>query len=226
MHDIAGRLAQEPCRTAKAQAVCSPIAIVMRTSCIYNTLLFRRVFPQRSHHTTALFSSMSAHAPFDNDVDHLYRNHYSWLQNLLRRKVGCSFKAADLAQDTFVRILADNVREPLQPLRQPRAFLATIAGRILANHWRRQHIEQAYLDALSARPEPVAISAEEHAIIIETLLEVDRRLSSLPATVRRAFVLTQVEGHSLADAAGILDVSVATIKRHVIRAGMRCYFAQ
>jgi RNA polymerase sigma-70 factor (ECF subfamily) len=44
------------------------------------------------------------------EVAALYTDHHGWLQGWLRRKVGNAFDAADLTQDTFVRILG--VREP------------------------------------------------------------------------------------------------------------------
>ena len=39
----------------------------------------------------------------------LYQNHHPWLESLLRKRLGNRDDAADLAQDTFVRLL----RSPL-----------------------------------------------------------------------------------------------------------------
>ena len=54
-----------------------------------------------------------AHAP----VEGLYQQHQSWLRDWLRRKTGCPFDAADLTQDTFLKVLlrageARSYREP------------------------------------------------------------------------------------------------------------------
>jgi RNA polymerase sigma-70 factor (ECF subfamily) len=43
--------------------------------------------------------------PLQRDVAALYTTHHGWLQGWLRKKVGNAFDAADLAQDTFVRLL-------------------------------------------------------------------------------------------------------------------------
>ncbi|MCP6237237.1 RNA polymerase subunit sigma, partial [Klebsiella pneumoniae] len=84
-------------------------------------------------------------------------DHHGWLSNWLRRRLGCPQNAADLAQDTFLRLLT--ARE--QPvILEPRAFLTTIARRVLANHFRRQEIERAYLEALAAQPEALVPSEE------------------------------------------------------------------
>lgn len=57
----------------------------------------------------------------------LYRGHYGWLTGWLRHKLGCSAQAADLAQDTFVRVLA--ARNAAR-IAEPRAYLATVARAI------------------------------------------------------------------------------------------------
>ncbi len=58
-------------------------------------------------------------------VDQLYRNHQSWLHQWLRKKVGNSEQAADLVQDTFIKIL--QTRDELFGVKEPRAYLVTIA---------------------------------------------------------------------------------------------------
>ncbi|WP_033388268.1 sigma factor, partial [Pseudomonas psychrophila] len=40
-----------------------------------------------------------------NTVEVLYLDHHSWLTGWLRSKLGCPQSAADLAQDTFMRLL-------------------------------------------------------------------------------------------------------------------------
>ena len=60
----------------------------------------------------------------------LYANHHGWLVNWLRGRLQCSQQTADLAQDTFVRVLlADRSQPLLSELREPRHFLVTMARR-------------------------------------------------------------------------------------------------
>ena len=108
---------------------------------------------------------------------------------------------------------------------QPRAFLTTVAKRVLFNHYRRQDLERAYLLALAEQPQALAPSEEERAIILQTLMELDQLLDGLPSPVKRAFLLAQVDGLSYADIAAQLGISIATVKRHLNKAAMRCYFA-
>ncbi|WCM54408.1 sigma-70 family RNA polymerase sigma factor [Pseudomonas sp. WJP1] len=160
--------------------------------------------------------------PPAHPVETLYNAHHSWLNGWLRRKLGCPDSAADLAQDTFMRVLT--AREAPQIV-EPRAFLTTLAKRVLSNHYRRQDLERAYLQALAQMPELFAPSEEEKAIILQTLVELDQLLDGLPRLVKRAFLLAQVDGLTYPQIAAELGISIATVKRHLSKAAMRCYFA-
>ncbi|MEN5045824.1 sigma-70 family RNA polymerase sigma factor [Pseudomonas koreensis] len=155
-------------------------------------------------------------------VESLYHDHHSWLTGWLRRRLGCPDSAADLAQDTFIRVLSS--REPAVII-EPRAFLTTLAKRVLFNHYRRQDLERAYLDTLAQMPEMVAPSEEDKAIILQTLIELDQLLDGLPRLVKRAFLLAQVDDLTYPQIAAELSISVATVKRHLHKAALRCYFA-
>jgi RNA polymerase sigma factor (sigma-70 family) len=157
-----------------------------------------------------------------NTVEVLYHAHHNWLTGWLRRRLGCPHSAADLAQDTFIRVLS--ARETPQII-EPRAFLTTIAKRVLFNHYRRQDLERAYLEALAQLPEMAAPSEEDKAIILQTLMELDQLLNGLPRPVKRAFLLAQVDGLSYGEIARELSISIATVKRHLNKAALRCYFA-
>ncbi|WP_349291612.1 sigma-70 family RNA polymerase sigma factor [Achromobacter sp. Marseille-Q0513] len=155
-------------------------------------------------------------------IEGMYTDHGGWLKGWLRRKLGDSCSAADLAHDTFVRLLA---KDALPEIREPRALLTTIAQGLVLNLRRRQRLEQAYLEALARLPEPQAPSPETRVILLETLLEIDRLLDGLPRAVRQAFLLSQLEGRRQADIAVELGLSVPTVKRYVARALAQCCFA-
>lgn len=160
---------------------------------------------------------------FHQQVHTLYSEHHGWLQGWLRKKLGNTFDAADLAQNTFLRLLTAPGPERLN---EPRAYLTTIARHLLINHVRRRAIEQAYLDALAAMPEQVEPPPEVRLMLLETLVEIDRRLGALPAQAKQAFLLAQLEGLGHAEIAAELGISVSTVKRHLAKAAMRCFFPE
>ncbi len=133
-----------------------------------------------------------------------------------------SKSSADLAQDTFLRLLGKREVTPLAPLREPRGYLATIARGLLIDRYRRQALEHAYLEALAQQAEPASICAETHAIIIETLLAIDRLLDRLGARTRAIFLLAQIEELSYVEISRRLGVSLPTVKKHLVRAYTEC----
>jgi RNA polymerase sigma factor (sigma-70 family) len=150
------------------------------------------------------------------EVQALYRNHYRWLSRRLTGKIGCAHSAADLAHDAFVRLLG---RATPLALREPRAFLATIARSLACNHWRHERIRHDYVAAHAHLSDPLAASPENHALLLETVREIELLLESLPAATRRAFLLARCEGASHAEISARLHVSISTVKRHLARAG-------
>ncbi len=152
----------------------------------------------------------------------LYAEHHRWLLGWLRQRLGCLHDAADLAQDTFIRVLAARNVASVEPIHEPRAFLRTVAGRLLSNHLRRRALEQAWQQTLASLPEPEVPSPEVQAVLLQTLHEIDALLDGLPARARRVFLLAQLEGLTYAQIAELLGVSVRTIKRDMAEAFEQC----
>ncbi len=142
-------------------------------------------------------------------ADSLYREHHPWLLGWLRRKTGCSDQAADLAQDTFLRLMAGRRVE----LMEPRAYITTIAQRLMYDLRRRRHLEQAYLEQLAALPEDLAPSTEERALVFEALARIDAALHALKPRTRQVFLLNQLEELSYDVIAERLRVSKITVRR-------------
>lgn len=161
----------------------------------------------------------SAESSVHQEVQTLYANHHGWLQSWLSKKIGNAFDAADIAQDTFTRIIASR---DLRKVEEPRAYLTTVAKGLMINWYQRQALERAYLDALALMPEPQAPSVEQRYIILETLHEIDRMLDSLPVKVRQAFLLSQLEGLKYEEIAKKLGTSLVTIKRYMKQAFLHC----
>lgn len=164
---------------------------------------------------------MGTHNSFEQDVEHLYLQHHSWLKGWLQRRLGEAADADDLAQDTFVRII--RVRSPVNQLRQPLAYLATIANGLLVNRWRRLAVERAYAEALAAQPDRFALSEEERYLLIETLTEIDALLHGLSPRVREVFLLSQLDGLTYRQIAAQMGLSIDQVQKSMFKAFGRCY---
>ncbi|WP_236236333.1 sigma-70 family RNA polymerase sigma factor [Pseudomonas faucium] len=153
-------------------------------------------------------------------VKTLYTEHHSWLQGWLGRKLGNACDAADLAHDTFVRLLGRQATAGFGS--EPRALLTHIAKGLLVDRWRRQDVERAYLATIAHLPEPQVPSAETRWLILETLYRVDAMLREMPARVRQVFLLSQLDGLTYGEIAGQLSVSLITVKRDMRTAFLAC----
>lgn len=154
-------------------------------------------------------------------IEQFYADHHSWLRGWLYRRLGHSADAEDLAHDTFIRVLRSN--HNVHELRQPMAFLATVANDLLMNRWRRQAIERAYLEALAARPGAEEPSPEDRYLMIETLLQLDSLLVGLSAPMRQIFFLSQLDGLTYPQIAAQLSLTVAQVQRAMSKAFSVCY---
>jgi len=119
-------------------------------------------------------------------------------------------------------VLAAQAEQRALVLREPRAYLTTVARNLLINHVQRLSLEQAWLDAMAQLPEPLAPSPEQQLLVLEALHQIDAMLNGLPPKVREAFLLSQLDGLTYAQVAQRLDVTVRTVKRYMAQAFEQC----
>lgn len=164
---------------------------------------------------------MSSAATPDS-ISILYQDHHGWLFGWLRRKLGCNEQAADIAHDTFVRLLGQR-RQP--DFHEPRALLAHVAKGLVVDHWRRQAVERAYLETIAHLPEPEAPSPETRLLILESLYRIEAMLRTMPPRTQEIFLLAQLDGLTYAQIAARLGTSLITVKRHMRSGFLACMAA-
>lgn len=157
------------------------------------------------------------------NVQQVYHDHYAWLQAWLRRRLGCSQQAADLAQDTFLRLICQPQGDRI---REPRAWLTTVAHGLMVNHWRRKDIENAYLQVLAEQEFHFSPSLEQQAMVVDALLAIDQMLATLPGKVRQAFLLVHLDGLTYRQVAEQLAVSERMVKKYMAQAMLNCLLCQ
>ena len=154
-------------------------------------------------------------APLSAAVAELYVEHSPWLRGWLRKRMGDYSDAADLVQDTFVKVIKAN---SALEIREPRVYLTTIAKGLMIDLFRRRSLEQAYLEPLANLPAALVPSAEAQTVLFETLMELDRMLAGLGARVREVFILSQLDGKTYAQIAEQLGISLRTVNSHMAKA--------
>lgn len=162
--------------------------------------------------------------PFQQAIHDLYSDHHGWLFGWLRKKLGCSHNAADLAQDTFMRILAS--RDALAGMREPRAYLTTTARRLLIDRGRRQQIEDAYLRELALTADALSAagfqSPEQILTTLEALEQIAFVLDGLSEKAHQVFLAYFLDGCSQAEIAQQQGISERMVRKYLTQALLHC----
>lgn len=152
-----------------------------------------------------------------------FSDHHRWLLQHVQRQLRNRADAEDTAAEAFCQILAARV-DP-DSIEQPRAYLSTIARRLIFDRHRRRRLEQAYLERLMLLPEALAPSPEETHLLLEALHAIDHCLAGLPLVVKKAFLMSQLDGLSYAEIGRRLDLCERTISRYMTQALRQCYLS-
>ena len=139
-------------------------------------------------------------------LDLLYRRHALWLVNRLKRRVSAE-DAADLAQETYLRIAPDAAR-----IRHPKAFLMRVAMNLLRDEARRTRRREATHEAIAGS----GVEAPVDTVLLKQLL------LSMPPLYRDVFVLSRFGGMTYAEIAAAKGVSLKTIEWRMSKALAFC----
>ncbi|SCC73176.1 sigma-70 family RNA polymerase sigma factor [Acinetobacter albensis] len=153
-------------------------------------------------------------------LSHVYQTHQTTLLSWFKHKLQHHHQSEDLSQEVFYRALKSNYC--FTSIKEPQAWLMGIAKHVIIDHWRRQHIERLYLEALAYLPEEFYPSAEHEVCIRETLYQVHLMLEKLPQRTAQVFLLSQLDGLTYYTIAEKLGISEATVKRDMKQAFLAC----
>lgn len=145
---------------------------------------------------------------------------HQYREELTRRLVGMVRShetAADLVQDTYVRLLRLGDQQAVE---QPRALLHRIAANVAIDHLRKEKHPVRAADGLDAAmavpshapsPEHELLSKQRFRILLQTI---DR----LPPRTREAFLLCRVYGYSYQEIATRMSISESGVEKLLMRA--------
>jgi RNA polymerase sigma factor (sigma-70 family) len=152
-------------------------------------------------------------------LSELFKDHYHWLCQRLRRHQDCADSAEDIAAETFAQLLAS---PNVVPIREPRALLTTIARRLSYQRWRRRDLERDYLHGLATEEDNPVLSPEHLTAALQTLDRIDRRLNRLPSKVKNTFVLARGSGMTYPEIAAHLGISRRSVSAYMEKAETCC----
>ncbi|WP_407351533.1 RNA polymerase sigma factor [Luteimonas sp. R10] len=147
---------------------------------------------------------------------------YDELVRHLRRRVGDSERARDVAQDTYLRLLDTESRQGRQEeIRDARAFIYRVAGNLAIDAARRDQRTSGEGEPDPSLPDPVP-DPEHRAVVDDRLRQLDRALRELPPNARLALLLFRVDGLSHAQIARRLSVSESMVAKYLAQALRHC----
>ncbi len=151
--------------------------------------------------------------------DTLAARHYRGIYNVLYRMVGNSEDAADLTQETFVRVFTR-----LHTFRLDRSFVAwarAIASNLCIDHLRHRGAPAVSLDEESVGAtflsRPDGQSPADQLEAVEDSRRVLAAVQQLPEKQRVVLVLRHIEGLKLDEIAETLHMPLGTVKTMLFR---------
>jgi RNA polymerase sigma-70 factor, ECF subfamily len=136
---------------------------------------------------------------------------------LFRRSLSSRHDHEDLVQEVFIRVFRR--LHTLENLAALRSFVYSVAVRVLSEEIRHfQVVQRARTQLVLMAAEPGRSGADFEAR--DTLARIQNILDGLKDKHRAVFVLRHVEGMELSEIADGLAISLATVKRYLVK-GMR-----
>lgn len=151
-----------------------------------------------------------------------FRENYQDLLRFLTRRTGNAERAADVAQDTYVRLAA--IPPTNLDIQNPRAFVYRVAGNLAIDTMRREGriaADLTLLEAAETVPD-TAPSPEASVLARERLRMLEAALDELPSKPRLALLLSRVEGRSFVEIARQLGVSESMVAKYIAQALRHC----
>lgn len=146
-------------------------------------------------------------------------HYYSELVSYFARSLNDREAAADVVQESYLRVFSMRSASPVRDLR---ALLFHIGRNIVIDGARRRQAERHMLDTLALVCASEAPAAEREASARQQLQRLLDLLASMPRKRREAFVLVRIYGFSHREAAAHMGVSDAAIEKHIVRAVVDC----
>jgi RNA polymerase sigma factor (sigma-70 family) len=160
-------------------------------------------------------------SPNSNHLLTAFQEHYADLLAFLARRLGNVEKAADVAQDTYLRLagLGDTAQ-----ILEPRAFVFRVAGNLAIDRLRQEQRHAAW--QVDAGPDDEACdpmaSPERSFLAAEAIEQLDKALHLLPSNARLALLLNRIEGLTHAQIAMRLGVSESMVGKYIVQAMRHC----
>lgn len=154
----------------------------------------------------------------DTDLRGLFSKHARTLQGLLTRKVRDPQLAADLVQESFLRLAEQQGKSEV--IDNSQAYLYRTAHNLLVDHIRQQQRRRT-----DTQPHEALAHIEDERPSLDDALDAEQRLrllraamAELPARTQQIFQLNRIQGLTHSEVARQLDISDSSVQKHLAKA--------
>ncbi|MDC7815295.1 RNA polymerase sigma factor [Pseudomonas sp. BLCC-B112] len=151
-----------------------------------------------------------------------FQEHYDDLLKFLTRRMSDRQRAADVAQDTYLKLL--KVDQQTVEVHNDRRFIFRVAGNLAIDTLRRERRLAANLSDTEQHSEVVDPAPAPEAVLLakERLAVLDEALAQLSDNARQALLLNRLEGLTQAQIALRLGVSESMVAKYIGQALRHC----
>lgn len=140
---------------------------------------------------------------------------------LVSRLRGDALDAADVAQETFLRLLR---LKDTKVIEQPHAYVYSVAVHVVRELGLKEQSHASLPgklrdETLDAEPSDLPLDEAERQARLEHL---ERCVSDMPPTYRAVLILRKRDGMTYQEIAQYLEISVHTVKKYLLRAVAWC----
>ncbi|MBP2300751.1 sigma-70 family RNA polymerase sigma factor [Azospirillum picis] len=158
-------------------------------------------------------------------VDGLFRQHNSGLLRFLAHRLGCRDRAADAAQEVYLRLLRFAGSAAIA---HETSYLYATAANVATDLARARRSEDRWtaVDLPDCLPDPGGAGEtarpDDAAAARERLRGLQEVVDALPPRCREVFLLNKVDGLSHGEIANRLGISRNMVEKHIIKALLHC----
>lgn len=149
----------------------------------------------------------------DAYIARLYNENFNRILSYISSRVNDSWRAEDLAQDVWLRLLTSNKEISSDTAL---SYIYTIARNLVNDYLRNYYsAQEAGMEMAGTATDTDPVNAECMMIADELAAQEKQRVERLPAQRRIIYVMSRYEEKSVSDIAGELSLSLRTVENHL-----------
>jgi RNA polymerase sigma-70 factor (family 1) len=146
----------------------------------------------------------------------IYQRHKKSVYGIVKARLNDAEEARDVTQDIFVNLWTS--REQLKNIEDFKSYLYVFSRNQVISAYRKKSVRLKGESYLIAGIAQLDHSPEEHRLVNELILHIEKVVEQLPETMRNCYHLSKNEDKKNGEIAGILNISEKTVRNNVSEA--------